>query len=145
MVRFPGSINHKEEYDEPFVKLLHFESKPIEFRPRPVKTRDRSYTSKPLAVDFNHQAFTRLDVLKKYRRDLDPKARALIRDRKAYEPDRSDQIFHIVVGLQEVGATLDEIACVVWDSPYFQDKHPDDIGALHAELSRILSKIEGAS
>ena len=145
LLRIPGSINHKEEYDQPFVRLLRFEPKPIEFRPRPVKTRGRSYSSKPLVLEFNYKAHKPLDVLKKYRRDLDPKARALIRHKKAYEPDRSDQIFHIVVGLHEVGATTDEIASVVWESPYFQDKYPDNLDALDAELSRILSKLRGAS
>lgn len=145
LLRIPGSINHKEEYDHPFVRLLRFEPKPIEFRPRPVKARGRSYGAKPLVLDFDHKAHRPLDVLKKYRRDLDPKARALIRHKKAYEPDRSDQIFHIVVGLHEVGATADEIASVVWNSPYFQGKYPDDLDALDDELSRILAKIGGAS
>lgn len=142
LLRLPGSINHKEEYDQPFVRLVHYNERPIKTRPEPFKIDARSYGAKPLVLDFDHKAHKRLDVLKKYRRDLDPKARALIRHKKAYEPDRSDQIFHIVVGLREVGATTDEIASVVWDSPYFQDKYPDDLDVLDDELSRILSKLE---
>lgn len=144
LLRLPGSINNKEEYDQPFVRLLHYNERPIKTRPEPFKIEARSYGSKPLVLDFDHKAHKRLDVVKKYRAKLDPKARALIRDKKAYEGDRSDQIFHMVVGLHEVGATIDEIASVVWDSPYFQDKYPDDLGALNAELSRIMAKIGGA-
>lgn len=145
LLRIPGSINHKEEYDEPFVRLLHFNERPIKTRPEPFEVKGRSYSAKPTALQFNHKAHKRLDVLKKYRAKLDPKARSLIRDKKAYEPNRSGQIFHMVVGLYEVGATIDEIASVVWDSPYFRDKYPDDLSALDAELSRILGKIGGAS
>jgi hypothetical protein len=144
LLRLPGSINHKEEYDEPFVRLLHYDEKPITTRPKPFNIKGRSYSAEPLILDFDHKAHKRLDVLKKYRSDLDPKARVLIRHKKAYEKDRSDQIFHMVVGLHEVGATIDEIASVIWDSPYFQSKYPDNLGALDAELSRIMSKIGGA-
>lgn len=144
MLRVPGSINHKPQYDEPFVRLVSQNWRRIADRPEPLAIKGRSYSAKPLLLDFDHKAHKRLDVIKKYRRDLDPKARSLIRDKKAYEQDRSDQIFHIVVGLHEVGANINEIASVVWDSPYFQDKHPDDLGALDAELSRIMAKIGGA-
>ncbi len=145
LLRIPGSINHKEEYDQPFVQLLHYNEHPIKTRPKPFNIKGRSYGSQTLALDFDHKAHKRLDVVKKYRAKLDPKARSLMRDKKAYEKNRSDQIFHMVVGLHEVDATTDEIASVIWDSPYFQDKYPDDLGALDAELSRIMSRIGSAS
>lgn len=145
MLRIPGSVNHKPHYQKPFVRLVHRNRNRIRDRPAPPAVNGRSYGSKPLVLDFDHKAHKRLDVLKKYRRDLDPKARALIRDKRVYEKDRSDQIFHMVAGLHEVGATADEIASVIWNSPYFQDKYPGDLNALRAELSRILSKIGGAA
>lgn len=145
LLRMPGSINHKKEYDEPFVRFIHYDEQPIKTRPKSFAIEGRSYSAKPLVLDFDHKAHKCLDVVKKYRSKLDPKARALIRDKKAYEPNRSDQIFHMVVGLHEVGATIDEIASVIWDSPYFQSKYPDNLGALDAELSRIMGKIGGAS
>ncbi len=144
LLRIPGSINHKEEYDQPFISLVHCDLTPITKRPKPYKIIGRSYGSQTQVLDFNHKAHKRLDVLKKHRSKLDPKARVLIRNNKAHEKDRSAQIFHMVISLYEAGASLDEIASVIWDSPYFQDKYPDDIGALHAELSRIMSKIGGA-
>lgn len=145
LLRLPGSINHKEKYDEPFVRLLHFDETQIKARPKPFKIKGRSYDSIPLALDFNHKAHRTIDVLKKYRRDLDPKARSLIRHKRVHEGNRSSQIFHIVVGLWEVSATIDEMASVIWNSPYFQDKYPNCLGALDAELSRIISKLESKS
>lgn len=141
LLRLPGSINHKEGYGEPFIPLLHLDLIPIRTRPKPFLIKCRSYGSKPSGLDFDHNAFTRGDVLKKHGRKLDPKARRLIKDKKVYERDRSAQIYHMVKSLHEAGATADEIASVIWGSPYFQDKYPGDVGALHAELSRILAKI----
>lgn len=145
LLRIPGSINHKEEYDGPFVRLLHYDEASIKTRPEPYLIEGRSYNAKTLVLDFDHKAHKRSDVVKKYRAKLDPKARALMRHKKAYEKNRSDQIFHIVVGLHEVDATIDEIASVLWDNPYFQSKYPDNLGALDAELSRIMNKIGGES
>jgi hypothetical protein len=50
----------------------------------------------------------------------------------------------IVQSLHEAGASHDEIASVVWHSPYFVGKHGHSIERLEAEISRILSKIGGA-
>ncbi|WP_321447322.1 DNA-primase RepB domain-containing protein [uncultured Cohaesibacter sp.] len=144
LLRIPGSINHKEGRNEHFVGLLHYDETPISERPKPFAIKGRNYGAMPEALEFDHEAFDPTDVLKKYQADLDPKARALIRHKCPYEKNRSAQIFHITVALHEVGASLDEIASVVWRSAYFQDRYPDDLGALHVELSRILSKIGGS-
>lgn len=48
----------------------------------------------------------------------------------------------MVAGLHEAGATLDEIASVVWGSPYFRDKYGEDRNALETEVSRIIAKVE---
>lgn len=145
MLRVPGSINHKPQYNEPFVRLEHRDWNRVEERPEIGGTSGKRKGINATVLDFDHEAFEKEDVLRKYRRDLHPKARALIRNSKAYEPDRSAQIYHMVTSLKEAGAFPDEIASVIWNSPYFQDKYPDDVRALHAELSRILSKIGRAS
>jgi len=56
--------------------------------------------------------------------------------------DRSGRIFSMVAGLHEAGATLDEIASVIWSSPYFRDKHGDDMGKLNEEIARIVRNLE---
>ena len=144
LLRLPGSINHKAGYGEPFIPLLHCDLKPIKTRPRPFKIIGRSYGSQTQILEMNPKVHLRLDVLKKHRRRLDLTAIQLIRHNKTYAPDRSAQVFHMITSLHEAGATIDEIASVIWDSPYFQEKYPDDVGALNAEVSRILAKIGGA-
>ena len=49
----------------------------------------------------------------------------------------------MVAGLHEAGATLDEIASVIWSSPYFRDKYGDDQNALETEVSRIIARVGG--
>lgn len=50
----------------------------------------------------------------------------------------------MVAGLSEAGATLDEIASVIWSSPYFRDKYGEDLNALETEVSRIIARVGGA-
>ncbi len=49
----------------------------------------------------------------------------------------------MVAGLHEAGATLDEIASVIWSSPYFREKYGDNQNALETEISRIIAKLGG--
>jgi hypothetical protein len=49
----------------------------------------------------------------------------------------------IVQALHAAGATRSEIAAVVWHSPYFRSKHGRRLDRLNAEISRIVSKLEG--
>lgn len=143
MLRLPGSVNHKPQYDEPFVRMVHYDWTEIAARPLPLKGRRHNWPASLADVDANPNRHDRLTVLKKYRKDLHPKVCRLIRDRKAYEPDRSAQVFHIVAGLHEAGASYDEIASVLWDSPYFLEKHGQDIGKLNDEICRVIGKLEG--
>lgn len=145
VLRIPGTINHKPQYHEPFVRLVHRDWNRVVERPEIIGANGKRKGTNASVLDLDHEAFDKADVLGRYRRGLDPKARALIRNKKAYEPDRSAQIYHMVKSLHDAGASSDEIASVIWNSPYFQDKYPDDIRALHAELSRIFSKIGQAS
>jgi len=140
LLRLPGSINHKPEYDEPFVRLLRCKAKPIKKRPTPFKIEGRKVGGDFQCGDMNHLAHDTSNVLKKYRIKLNPKVTSLMRDKRVYGTNRSAQIYHMVVGLHCAGASLDEIASVVWASPYFQSKYPENLGALHTEISRILSK-----
>ena len=50
---------------------------------------------------------------------------------------RSQMIFMVVAELYDAGATRDEIAAVVWRSPYFVSKHDQSIDRLDSELIRI--------
>ena len=57
-------------------------------------------------------------------------------------PNRSRMIFLIAVHLYEAGATRDEVAAVVWRSPYFVSKHGHNVDRLESELGRISDYLE---
>lgn len=144
LLRLPGSFNHKPEYDAPFIPLVHFDPKPITTRPRLLTGKDAVLVGNVEPVDMNPHAHRRLAVLKKYRSKLDTSTRHLIRHEQVLATDRSARRFAIVAGLYEAGATLDEIASVLWTSPYFRDKFGDDLSALETEVSRIIARVEAA-
>ncbi|NRG17573.1 hypothetical protein HPQ64_07720 [Rhizobiales bacterium] len=143
MLRLIGSVNHKPEYDEPFVHTVYCDWTKIASRPMPLKGRRHSWPVSMAEVDANPNKHDRLAVLKKYWKELHPKVRTLIRNRKAYEPNRSAQIFHMIAGLHEAGASHDEIAAALWDSPYFFEKHGYDIGKLNDEIGRVVGRLGG--
>jgi RepB DNA-primase from phage plasmid len=144
MLRIPGSVNHKPNYDEPFVKIIECNWSPIISRPLPLKGCRQPAFSGEENIEANPGKHDPNAVLNRYGKSLHPKVRVLIRNSKAYEPNRSAQIFHIIAGLHEAGASTDEIAAVLWQNPYFIEKHGRDICKLNEELSRVISKLEGA-
>ncbi len=141
LLRLPGSFNHKPEYDTPFIRLVHFDPSPIPARPKLLTGQHGVGVAEPKALDMNPHAHDRLAVLKKYRSKLDTSTRHLIRHNRVQASDRSSRIFAMVAGLHEAGAMLDEIASVIWNSPYFRDKYGEDQKALETEVSRIIARV----
>ncbi len=141
MLRVPGSINHKPHYEEPFVRMVSQDWKRTAKRPKLVSEKRRLHGVATLSLDMNPNAHKRLDVWRKYRSKLSVSARTVIRHSRVLAPDRSKWIFVMVTELHEVGATLDEIASVIWDSPYFLDKYGQNRKALERQISNIINKI----
>ncbi len=142
MLRLIGSVNHKPSYDEPYVETISWDWTKVVARPLPLD-RDRfKMTHSFLDVTTDPTRYNREKVRKRYAKNLHPKARTLMGNRKAYEPNNSAQIFHMVAALHEAGANTDEIACVLWTSPYFVEKHGQNLRKLNEEIARILGKLE---
>ena len=141
LLRLPGSFNHKPDYNAPFIPLVHFDPSLITARPKLLTGQHRNHGTEPEALDMKPDAHDRLAVLQKYRHRLDVSTRSLIRHNRLKAPDRSSRIFAMVAGLHEAGATVDEIASVIWSSPYFRDKYGDDLNALETEISRIIARV----
>lgn len=140
MLRVPGSVNHKPQYGEPFVQLVHRNWNRISERP-PLPEIARAMK----AGDFvNPDAHDSKEVFEKYRKQLHAKARTLIRHTRVKEKDRSSCIHLIIACLHEVGASPDEIGCILWHSPYFIEKHGYHLDRLDAEVTRVVSKLEAA-
>ncbi|MEP3298975.1 MAG: DNA-primase RepB domain-containing protein [Pseudoruegeria sp.] len=141
MLRIPGSINHKPHYDEPFVRMVSQGWKRTAKRPKLVPEKRRLRGAATQSLDMNPNAYKRLDIWRKYRSKLSVSARTVIRHNNVLAPDRSKWIFVMVTELFEAGATLDEIASVIWDSPYFLDKYGQNRKALERQISNIVNKI----
>jgi len=141
LLRLPGSFNHKPEYDKPFIPLLWFYPQPITERPDLLAASEGFPATKFSPATLKPNAHDRRTVLKKYRMKLDVSTRHLIAHDQASAPDRSRRIFAMVAGLYQAGATMDEIASVVWGSPYFREKYGDDQNALETEISRIVARV----
>lgn len=143
MLRIPGSINHKTHYDEPFVRMVSQNWERIAKRPNLTPDRGRNHGELAQAMELNPYAHDHLDVLRKYRSKLSASARTVIRHKRVMALDRSKWIFVMATELFEAGATLDEIASVVWCSPYFLDKYGQNQNALERQVSNIINKIGG--
>lgn len=135
---YPGSVNHKPQYDEPVVRLVRQGWARIITRSR--VTEKYGPILRPLA-GVNPFAHSSEKVIARYRRKLHLKVRYLLDHDRVRERDRSGCIYSIIAGLHEVGAAPDEIASVIWDSPYFLEKHGHDVTKLNEEVGRILGKL----
>ncbi|MGJ8529393.1 hypothetical protein [Maritalea sp.] len=145
MLRLIGSINHKPQYDEPFVRTISCDWTEIESRPLPLQSPIYDLPNGAIIVDVDPEKHNPRNVLKRYRANLHAKVRYLIGNRTVKERNRSAQVFHMIAGLYEAGASNDEIACVIWDSPYFIDKHGKNLSKLNDEIGRVISKLESKS
>ncbi|MFV1440239.1 MULTISPECIES: DNA-primase RepB domain-containing protein [unclassified Phaeobacter] len=142
LLRVPGSFNHKPAYAKPFIPLRHYDTRLIFKRPQLLPDQGRSNAARSQATKIHPGGHDRLSVWRKYRAKLKVPTGQLLRHDHAVAPDRSRSIFLIVAGLHEVGASVAEIAGVVWTSPYFLDKYGEDLNALETEVSRIIAKLE---
>ena len=83
--------------------------------------------------------------MEKYRRRLKSARVRLMTTERLTMPEtnnRSQVIFMITADLYDAGASRDEIAAVVWRSPYFIDMKCQSIDRLENELKRIEDWLE---
>lgn len=145
-LRIPGTYNHKRSGKPPRVKLLDFELSKIDPAPL-LKVAPKFQPAKATTEDVDVSDFDLnrdpVALFNKYRRDIrHRKAKYLLRHKTAREQDRSRQIFIIITALASAGVPWRDIACLVWHSPYFREKHGTDITALEAEIRRGMNKFE---
>jgi hypothetical protein len=137
MLRVPHTLNHKPTYRWPSVLLVYDRKQPLSRWPAvelAPAIRSVTETLDPSKHDWKA-------VVRKYAGRMKHVRRRLIEQERVESPDRSRCIFIIVATLAEAGATPDEIASVLWRSPYFRDKHGPDSNKLGDEINRILQKI----
>jgi RepB DNA-primase from phage plasmid len=137
MLRLPSTLNHKPAYDVPRVKVLRSEERAISVWPKVTIAERRDAPTE----EFDPTKFDAEAVIQKYKAALAPNRRRLMKHASVQSRDRSRIIFMIVAALHDAGADPNEIAAVVWRSPYFISKHGADLFRLNQEVNRILSKI----
>lgn len=147
VLRVPHTINHKPQYQRPRVRLLTCNLKP---QARSLFLHDHP-EDLATVIELQHRKVQTFHdwraVLQRYRKNLHPRVRALIRSKSAhaFERDRSKCIYEIIADLYRVGADFDEIASVLLANPYFVSKHGENTKKAEAEITRIISKLGGAS
>lgn len=143
VLRIPGTFNHKREGKPPKVKLLAFDATPID--PKPLLKRAPRNNSVRKATGEGEFALDRdaNALLMKHRKRIKhSKAWMLLRHRRVLVPDRSRQVFIMINGLIQAEVPWDDIACLIWHSPYFHSKHGTNVNALEAEIQRAMNKFE---
>lgn len=144
MLRVPGTINHKPEYDRPIVALRSFDSirqnlpnsvsNYVAAKPR-TTVRGRSASSGSL----DPLKYDPAEVMKKYRKKVRNLTRSLVTADRVIGSGRFMKVHRIALEFTEAGANDDEVAAVVWRSIYFQDKWPGDFNALEREVAKARS------
>lgn len=144
MLRIPGSINHKPDYNEPIVRLRKADLTALE--PPPVmRSRRRSKVQRPKRLTETSASASRDEIIKKYESRIHLKAQYLLRhDGLSLEDDRSNAIYFLTACLFEAGASDEEIVAVLSGSRYAREKFGGDLNTIWTDVTRIISKLEGS-
>jgi len=141
-LRIPGTFNHKRPGKCPKVKLHRFEMAPIDPGRLLKKTRNVKACEFDTSLsDFNLDRDPK-QLHRKWRKAIrHQKANALLRQTRVTERDRSRQIFIMGTAMFKAKVPIDDIACLLWNSAYFQDKHGPNIAMLEREIQSIAAKV----
>jgi hypothetical protein len=142
MLRLPGTVNHKPEYDRPIVTLRRVDDRSQTIPASIAKLGNRRKPWLPISrLGSGDDAAT---IMRRYRRKMGLPAGALMTARRVLKGDRSRVLFQIVAGLIRAGAPDADIVTVLLDNPYFLAKCGDDLAKAEAEVERIRARIGGA-
>jgi hypothetical protein len=139
MLRLPGTINHKDCYDRPRVRLIDLNLKPHKLPKRISNIYNHPGNSGVLCINPTKHNARR--VIKKFRRSVGLEVGLLMTDKRVRRLDRSKRVFQIIVRLVEVGATDDEIGSVLSVNAYFVDKWGTGVVAMEQQIAKVRAKI----
>ncbi len=143
MLRVPGTMNHKPEYDRPIVTLRAYDDRPQRL-PTSLKTIAKRPDGPATVATMQVSGDAAQTIMRRYRRRMGLPAGALMTARRVLRTDRSGAVFQIVAGLIDAGAPDVDIAVVLLVNPYFLDKWGHDPAKADEEVARILARIGGA-
>ena len=135
MLRLPGSVNHKSAYAKPVVTLRAYDSRPQRL-PASIRTITASSTP-PTASMVEPISGNAVSIMRRYRIRMGLEAGTLMTAKRVMRGDRSGAVFLIAAKMIEVGASDDEIACVLLVNPYFIDKWGTDPGKAQDQIAQV--------
>ena len=145
LLRIPGWVNHKLEYEEdgvsPRGKILWTDGPRYlrdDFSELPELNIGKDQLSDALTSDID--GVDRLQVIADVKLKLNRTARELLAAREA-SGDKSEKLWYLTRCLADAGLTTAEIVAVVRESPWnkFADRH-DEMRRLIAEASKAIAK-----
>lgn len=147
MLRVPGTINHKSDYDRPVVTLRSFDAirqklpKSIsDIEPSKVASAARDWSTSFDEIDpFKYDP---QEVIEKYRKGMSPFPRSLLTAGRVIFPDKSNALYAMITELVRLAATNDEIASAMRENPHFTHRDGMTLDALCADILRIRAKWE---
>lgn len=141
MLRVPGTINHKPDYNRPVVTLRNYDERPQGIPASILAIEDPVALPAPdVQPASGDEAAT---IMRRYRRHMGLPAGALMTARRVLRGDRSGAVFQIVTGMMRAGAPDADIATVLVGNPYFIDKWGTDRARAEQEVETIRTRLEG--
>jgi len=147
MLRVPGTINHKPDYNRPVVALRSFDPTPQKL---PKSISDIEPGRLVSAACKRSASFEEIDpfkhdpqeVIAKYRKRMSPFPRSLLIADRVIFPDKSNALYAMITELVRLAATNDEIASVLRENPHFTHRDGMTLDDLCADILRIRAKWE---
>ena len=128
LLRIPHTINHDDEKRAP-VEVVWFDDL-LQRRPK-VRSPKASRGQRKPPDPFQHGRYT---VAENYRDRVSPHCYELMLHRHERRDDAPQCVTRVVRALKKAGASTDEIAGVVWRSPYFISRY----GQTREKLAAVL-------
>jgi len=143
LLRVPGWVNHKPEYDKPKGKVLWSRGRtylPDEFEDLPEVAGALAANQITSVLEKEIEAVDRAAVLSRVKLKLNHKARELINAREA-SGDRSDNNWYIMRCLADAGCSISEIVAIARETVWNKfEGRSNELQVLISEASKAIDK-----
>jgi len=143
VLRVPGTTNHKPDRDGDYVRLLHFDPQPQRM-PKKIADLSGLRAKTETSGEIDPFAYDPQTVMRKYRLRMGSSAGTLMTATKAAQNDRSGKLFCIAAKLWELGASDNEVACVLRVNPNFTEKWGENLAELERQVLNMRSRWENS-
>jgi RepB DNA-primase from phage plasmid len=142
MLRLPGTINHKPQYQKPVVNLQVYDARPQKLPRSILAVPSKSVVTSATRVDV--EGLDPYEIMRRYRRAMGLQAGTLMTAKRVMRADRSGVVYIIIVGMIAAGAQDAEISAVLLVNPYFTSKWGTSLLMAEDQIVRIRSRLEAS-